>query len=172
MNAERQPPWAQLRIVLLLIGILSLAIVGGGVWLGDALRLKACPLCIFQRVLFLALGALALVGALSPRASAVQRGFAVLVALTALGGMVTAGYQSWLQWVEMPSLECGFSDPNLIERFVDWLGTRWPRLFLATGFCSSKEWIFLRLSLANWAFLIFLGFAALALRAAAPLKRK
>jgi len=35
-------------------------------------------------------------------------------------------------------------------------------LFLATGFCSSKEWVFLGLSMANWSVLMFAGIAAYA----------
>jgi disulfide bond formation protein DsbB len=51
--------------------------------------------------------------------------------------------------------------PNLIERLVDWLGMQWPSMFLATGFCTSKEWVFLRLSMANWSMLIFAGIAGM-----------
>jgi hypothetical protein len=31
---------------------------------------------------------------------------------------------------------------------------RWPELFMATGFCSSKDWVFLGLSMANWSALV------------------
>ena len=34
---------------------------------------------------------------------------------------------------------------------------QWPTMFMATGFCSSKEWVFLGLSIANWS---AFGFAA------------
>jgi disulfide bond formation protein DsbB len=51
---------------------------------------------------------------------------------------------------------------TLIERLVDWLGMQWPSLFLATGFCTSREWVFLGLSMANWSMLIFAGIAGYA----------
>ena len=58
--------------------------------------------------------------------------------------------------------ECGYSDPNAIERLVDWLGMEWPALFLATGFCASRDWEFLGLSMANWSLLMFGGIAGYA----------
>jgi disulfide bond formation protein DsbB len=50
----------------------------------------------------------------------------------------------------------------LIERLVDTLGMQWPSLLMATGFCSSKEWVFLGLSMANWSLLLFSGIAVYA----------
>lgn len=146
------------RAVLLGIALLSLAAVIAAVVLGDALRLAACPLCIFQRVLYLGISVLALLAALLPagqgRAAAIFAGLAV-----AVGGVVAAGWQSWLQFFPDPALECSYSDPNMIERFVDWLGMQWPQLFMATGFCSSKEWVLLGLSMANWSVLLFASLA-------------
>jgi disulfide bond formation protein DsbB len=39
---------------------------------------------------------------------------------------------------------------------------RWPSLFLATGFCTSRDWIFLGLSMANWSVIVFAGIVAYA----------
>ena len=50
-----------------------------------------------------------------------------------------------------------------IERLVDWLGMQMPSLFLATGFCTSREWEFLGLSMANWSTLFFAGIAGYAI---------
>ncbi len=69
-----------------------------------------------------------------------------------------------MQAFPLLATECGYSDPNLIERLVDWLGMQWPSLFLATGFCTSRDWEFLALSMANWSLLVFagiVGYAAL-----------
>jgi disulfide bond formation protein DsbB len=56
--------------------------------------------------------------------------------------------------------ECSFTDPNMIERLVDWLGMEWPSLFLATGFCTSRDWELFGLSMANWSVLVFAGIVA------------
>lgn len=143
------------RLMLSAVSVSSLALVVLAVVMGELLRLAACPLCIFQRVLYLALAALALIAALLPQGRG--RTLFIFVALAvALGGVAAAGWQSWLQAFPDPALECSYSDPNIIERLVDWLGMQWPRLFMATGFCSSKEWSLAGLSMANWSVLTFL----------------
>jgi len=88
--------------------------------------------------------------------------WSALIAALALGGVAVAGYQTWMQAFPHLVTECGYSDPSLIERLVDWLGMQWPGLFLATGFCTSREWEFLGLSMANWSLVVFFGIAGYA----------
>lgn len=134
-------------------------LVAFGLALQEAYRLAPCPLCIFQRLLYLLIGGLAVAGFLLPAAGLLWTG--VIVAL-ALFGAGVAIYQTWMQLFPNLAPECSFTDPNLIERLVDWLGMQMPSLFLATGFCTSIDWTFLGLSMANWSVLIFLGIAAYA----------
>ncbi|MDR1275166.1 MAG: disulfide bond formation protein B [Candidatus Accumulibacter sp.] len=139
---------------------LTLAPVGilcAGVILGELARLKVCYLCNFQRFMYLMMAVFAFWGVLFPRAYPL---WGALVALTALVGAGSAIYQSWMQFVQDPVIECGFGDPTLLERLVDWLGMQWPSLFMVTGLCSEKDWAFLGLTLANWSTLIFLSFFA------------
>lgn len=142
------------RLLLGGLAVVALALVAAGVLIGDLLKLQACPLCIFQRLLYLLIALLGLMGCLIP---AGRRVFGGLLALTSLGGLATAGYQSWLQFFPESSLACGSGDRGWVELVVDWFGIRWPDLFMATGFCASKEWVFLDLSMANWSAVCFLG---------------
>lgn len=157
---NRVPP----RAWFALLAAGSIGLVGVGMWMQVALRLQPCPLCIFQRVLYLVIGVWALVGLLLPGA---RRLWAGLIVLVGLGGAGVAGYQTWMQAYPDLAKECSYTDPNLIERLVDWLGMRWPSLFMATGFCTSREWEFLGLSMANWSLVVFTGFAAFGLWLAA-----
>lgn len=92
----------------------------------------------------------------------VRRRFWLLAGgLIALAGVGFAGFQSWEQWYPELAGGCTGAEPGLIERLVEWLGIRWPRLFMATGFCESKELVILGLSLANWSFLAYAGFASM-----------
>jgi disulfide bond formation protein DsbB len=132
--------------------------------LQSSLRLAPCPFCIFQRVLYLAIGCCGLLGLAWP---ALRAAWTSAIAALALGGIAVAGYQSWMQAFPHLATECGYAEPNLIERLVDWLGMQWPSLFLATGFCTSREWEMFGLSMANWSVLLFAGtlvFAGLLLR--------
>ena len=143
----------------LALGVFGLVAVG--MELQHLLRLAPCPLCIFQRLLYLVIGLVALAGVLLPGGRLL---WSALIAVLASGGVAVAGYQTWMQAFPLLATECSYSDPNAIERLVDWLGMQWPGLFLATGFCTSREWEFLALSMANWSLLVFagiVGYAAL-----------
>ncbi|MGA7480123.1 MAG: disulfide bond formation protein B [Azonexus sp.] len=146
----------------LALGVFGL--VAAGMQLQHLLRLAPCPLCIFQRLLYLVIGLVALAGVMLPGGRLL---WSAMIAALAAGGVAVAGYQSWMQAFPLLATECGYSDPNLIERLVDWLGMQWPDLFLATGFCTSREWEFLGLSMANWSLLVFagiVGYAVLLMR--------
>jgi protein dithiol:quinone oxidoreductase len=129
-------------------------LVGFGLNLQAMFHLAPCPLCIFQRLLYLVLGVVALAGFLLPVGRWL---WATLIAGVALLGLGVSAYQSWMQAFPELATECSYTNPNLIERLVDWLGMQYPPLFMATGFCTSKEWVFLGLSMANWSVLVFAG---------------
>ena len=142
----------------------ALGVVAAGMILQHLLNLSPCPLCIFQRLLYMVIGGMALFGFALPQ---LRQLWAALIGLLAGGGVLVAGYQTWMQAFPELATECGYAEPNMIERLVDMLGMQWPNFFLATGFCSSKEWVFLSLSIANWSFLVFSGmlvYAALLFR--------
>ncbi|PKO90929.1 MAG: disulfide bond formation protein B [Betaproteobacteria bacterium HGW-Betaproteobacteria-10] len=135
-------------------------LVAIGMALQTMLHLAPCPLCIFQRLLYLVIGGVALLGFLWPR---IRLAWAGLTGLLALLGGAVAGYQTWMQAFPELATECGYAEPNLIERLVDGLGMQWPGMFLATGFCTSRDWVFLGLSMANWSLLVFAGIVGYAI---------
>lgn len=137
-----------------LMAVASAGLVAAGLVIGEIYRLHPCPLCIFQRLLYMVFALFALCGVLLPTWRKV---WATLALLTTTGGLATAIHQSRLQWAPNPSQDCGFGEPTLIEQLVEWLGMQWPEMFMATGFCSSKEWVFLGLSMANWSIVCFAG---------------
>lgn len=158
-------PWRNVpaRAWFAALALGAFGLVAAGMELQNLLRLAPCPLCIFQRLLYLVIGLVALLGVLAPAGSLL---WSLLIAALAAGGVAVAGYQTWMQAFPHLATECGYSDPNAIERLVDWLGMEWPALFLATGFCASRDWEFLGLSMANWSLLMFggiVGYAALLL---------
>ena len=147
------------RTAFLILAAGAFALIGAGIVIGEWMRLNPCPLCIFQRVLYIVVGVWALAGVLLPQGRRLWGG---LIALTAAGGLATAAYQTWMQLYPEAAVQCGFGEPTLIERLVDWLGVQWPFMFMATGFCTSKEYI-LGLTMANWSILCFAAFLVLGL---------
>jgi len=140
------------RVVFAVLAAASLGLVAAGLILGEMARLHPCYLCNFQRLLYLVLALFAVCGALVP---SWRKLWSVLVGLSALGGASTAVYQSWMQYAPDLATECGVGKPTLLEQIVDWLGMQWPSMFMVTGFCTKKEWVFLGLSLANWSVVCF-----------------
>ena len=104
--------------------------------------------------MYLLIGGLALLGFVWPL---LRQFWCAAIMLLASAGAGIALYQSWLQLYPDTLAGCGMSEPDAVERLVDWLGMAWPKLFLATGFCASREWEFIGLSMANWSVLLFAG---------------
>jgi len=138
------------------LALAAAGLVAVGYELQGLLHLAPCPLCIFQRLLYLLIAGLALAGFALPQGRLVWGG---LIAAVGAGGVAVAGYQSWMQAFPELATECSYTDPDAIERLVDWLGTQFPTLFMATGFCTSRDWVFLEMSMANWSVVCFAGFA-------------
>ncbi len=156
MQNRLQHVWLILSVAAIIIGLLS-------VGLSDWLHLAPCHLCIFQRLLILVFGGLALAVMLTIHRRALGLTLGILAVCTAIAGASTAGYQSWLQHQRFDDVSCIGSELGNVELFVEWLGQQLPSLFLATGFCEDDGFQILGMSLANWS---LISFAAIGLIAA------
>ena len=148
------------RFVFLLLAVTSLGLVVAGRILGDVFQVPPCHLCNLQRLQYMLVAFFALGGLLMP---VWRRVWSALLGLAAGGGAAAALQQSWMQYAPNEAIECGFGDPTLAEQLINWLGVQWPSMFMVTGFCTARDWVFLGLSLANWSALCFLGLFAVAL---------
>lgn len=141
------------------LAVVSCGLLASGLILGELVHLEPCYLCNFQRLLYIVI---ALLSACACAHNRWPRFWGVLVGLAALWGVAAAAEQSWMQFAPEQVIECGISDPNLVETIVNWLSVKWPAMFMVTGFCTVKDWVFLGLSLANWSALCFLALACVA----------
>ncbi len=151
------------RLPFLLCGGLSLSLVVFAILLTEFMRLTPCPLCVWQRILYLLIALLSGLGLLMA-GRPVRRLLAVLIASVAAAGASIAGYQSWLQRIS-PATPCGGAEPWW-EAFIRWAGERVPLLFKASGSCSDPAWVFLGLSMAEWSLLCFLALLLVSLHGA------
>lgn len=142
-------------IVALLAGF---CLFGGGVFLGNLLRLAACPLCILQRMLYLALGLSAVLGLLAWPIRTARIVASLLMLATSACGAFIAGYQTYIQRFAQ-DVQCS-GEAAWWELFVDWAGERAPLFFQASGLCSDPAWKFLGLSIAEYS---LVGFCVLTL---------
>ena len=147
------------RLVFASLAIVSCGLLASGLALGELGHLEPCYLCNFQRLLYIVI---ALLSACACGLNRWPRFWGILIALTALWGIASAAEQSWMQFAPDQVTECGISDPDLVEIIVNWLATKWPAMFMVTGFCTVKDWEFLGLTLANWSAICFLALSGVA----------
>jgi disulfide bond formation protein DsbB len=125
------------------------------------LGLEACPLCILQRMVIIALGFVFAVAALHAARGAGARAYAALGALLALVGMGISGWHVRLQ--NLPPAEvpaCGPGYDYIMDTF-GWLEGL-SMIFTASGECAEVNWEWLGLSMPAWVFIWFVALGVLA----------
>jgi len=145
------------RRLINFLGFLSCAsLLSFGYFLQYYQGLEPCPLCIFQRVVFLALGLLFLLAALhNPRGWGAQV-YAVLLLLAGAIGAAIAGRQVWLQSLPPDQVpECGPGLNYMLDMFplMEVIST----VLRGSGDCAKIVWTFLGLSIPGWALLVFIA---------------
>ncbi len=151
-SANTQKPisfWILAAIVVAVTGLLSF-----GYYLQYYLYLNPCPLCMTQRFFYYVCGIVALLGLFLVRKKVAMKVFSAIIALSAIGGLVTAGRQIWLQHLPPDQVpECGLGLQYWLanEPFVQTLRL----LFAGDGNCAEVQWRFLGLSIADWSFFWF-----------------
>lgn len=127
--------------------------------------LEPCPLCIFQRVAFAALGVVFLVGALHAPVGNGRRVYGVFALLVAGIGAAIAGRHVWLQ--SLPPDQVPTCGPGL-----DYMLDAMPiagvirKVLTGSGECAKVDWSFLGLSMPAWTLVCFALLAAWAAFAA------
>lgn len=135
------------------------ALVGIALWIQTKYNLEPCPLCISQRIVFMALGMLFLLAAIVNK---YPRLFAVLQVLTALGGAGVAIRHWWIQaHRESMVADCGVGFDYMFENFP--LKKALTLVFRGTGDCAAIDWTFLGLTIPQMALIAFIGLGIYAL---------
>ena len=142
---------------LFCVGLLASAIyfqfVGG---------LEPCPLCISQRIMVLAVTLVLLVAVLHNPGRLGVRVYAIVGALTALGGASISARHVWLQ--HLPPEEVPACGPGLEYIFSHLpLSATLKAMLNGTGECAKVEWTLLGISMPGWVLLCFVGLAAMSL---------
>ncbi len=138
------------------IAVVSFALIGVALVLQHFVGLAPCPLCIFQRMAYFAVGIFALLAAWrAPRGGA--RWFGVLVLLSALVGAGVAGRHVWLQ-MNPQVMSCGPGLETMLESFP--LTDVLPMVFRGSGDCSEAAWTLLGLTIADWSLIWFVVLSA------------
>lgn len=127
MAAARQPG----RGVFALIALLAFGAVGIALYTQHRLDMQPCPWCVLQRLIFVAIGAWALLGALVPARPA-RLVSALGVSLLAGCGIAAA---LWQHFVAAASASCNLTFADRVMN-ASGLNERFPEVFAAYASCA------------------------------------
>ncbi len=143
----------RLFYLLLFLGCSSLLVYGYYLQFVDGL--DPCPLCIFQRLAYIAIIIFSLVGLIHAPHNFWLRVYSGLILTSAASGAAIAGWQVRLQHLPPDKVpECGPGLDYMLEVFplMDVL----KLAFTGSGECAEIDWTFLTLSIAEWSLICFL----------------
>lgn len=147
--------------LLLAAALASFGAVGAALFTQMAWGMQPCPWCVLQRLIFVAIGVVAVLGLVVVRAPAGRRSTGVLMLLLAACGMAAA---LWQHFVASKSASCNLT---LADRIMELstLDRQLPLLFSATANCADASAPLLGLAYEFWSLGLFglLAVAALQL---------
>lgn len=133
-----------------------LALLGFALYAQFGLHLEPCPLCIFQRIAVLVVGALFLLAALHNPRRVGARVYGVLIVLAALAGVGVAARHIWIQAQPPGSVAaCGAGLDYMLEimPLIDVV----KKVLTGSGECGKIEWTLLGLSMPWWVLFALVG---------------
>ena len=146
------------RLFYLAIFTGCLLLLGFGLYLEHAQGLEPCPLCIFQRIAYIAITVIALIAAIHNPQNVMRMVYNGLLIITSLIGAGIAGRQTWLQHLP-PELvpECGPGLEYMLEVFP--FQQAISMILKGSGECAEVQWTFLSFSIAEWSLVCFSAIA-------------
>ena len=146
--------------VFALIALLSFGAVGIALYTQHRLDMQPCPWCVLQRLVFVAIGAWALLGALVPARPA-RIVSAVGVSLLAGCGIAAA---LWQHFVAAASASCNLTFADRVMN-ASGLNERFPEVFAAYASCADAAVSLAGIPYEFYSLALFVLIDGLALRA-------
>ena len=144
------------RIFFLIIFLCCVSLIIFGLYLEHIQGLDPCPLCVFQRIAYILIGLIALIGATHNPKDLFLVIYKFLIIITAITGALIAGRQVWLQHLP-PELvpECGPGLDYMLNVFP--LSDAIKMILSGSGECAEVQWRFIGFSIAEWSLIMFIG---------------
>lgn len=146
------------RWLYLVGGVTVVIMYCSALYLQYMLRQEPCPLCMIQRVIFIAIGVLFFFAALHNAKQFGAKVYSVLIAITSLSGVAVASRHIWIQHLPKDQVPaCGPGLDYMLKNFP--MSDVWREVFHGSGECAEKGWTFLTLGIPEWALVsyVFLG---------------
>ena len=140
------------------------ALIGYALYVQYHMLMMPCPLCIFQRIAFAALGVVGLLGALhGPKSAGGRRAYGVVALVVAAIGASIAGRHVYIQ--SLPADEVPLCNSMGLEYMLEAMPIAKVvrEVLTGSGECAKVDWTWLGVSMPGWTFVCFvlLGLGAL-----------
>jgi len=144
------------RIFFISIFVICLALLFFALYLEHFQGLEACPLCVFQRIAYILIVLITLIGATHNPKNLFLVIYKILIIIIAITGALIAGRQIWLQHLP-PELvpECGPGLDYMLNVFP--FSEAIKMILAGSGECAEVKWRFISLSIAEWSLIMFVG---------------
>ncbi len=150
------------RIIFGFIAIVCLAAMAAALYMEHAMGMEPCPLCVFQRIMVIAAGLIAVVAAIHGPGTLGIRVYSGLIGLAGAVGIAFAGRQVWLQNLPADQVPaCGPSLDYLLDVFS--FAEVLQMVFSGDGTCAEIHWVFLGLTIPGWTLVGFIGLIGICL---------
>ncbi|MBI3221765.1 MAG: disulfide bond formation protein B [Nitrosomonadales bacterium] len=140
--------------------------VGGLMWFALYLQYvkhqDPCPLCMVQRVIFIAILVVYAAATLHGPKRIAERVYAGLVVLLSVTGVAVAGRHIWIQNLPKDQVPaCGPGLDYMLETMP--MSNVLKELMHGSGECAAKGWTFMGLGIPEWSLLCYIGLAVWAI---------
>ena len=148
---------------LYLVGALfPSGLMGFAMYLQYVKHQDPCPLCMVQRLVFVALLVVFALAAIHGPQRLGERIYATIITLFSLSGMAVAGRHIWIQNLPKDKVPaCGPGLDYMLETMP--MGDVFKTLMHGSGECAEKGWTFLTLGIPEWSLLCYLALGVWAL---------
>jgi disulfide bond formation protein DsbB len=141
-------------------------LMGFGLYLQYVEHQDPCPLCMVQRVIFIAILVLFALAALQHPRRLGRKIYAGLIALLSLSGVAVAARHIWIQHLPKDQVPaCGPGLDYMLETMP--MSSVLKELMHGSGECAEKGWTFLMLGIPEWSLLCYLALGGWAILIAA-----
>ena len=150
--------WVSFIALLVCLGVLGFA-----AYLQIQEGLLPCPLCVLQRIMFAVIGLVLLPSSLyTPIKRSGKRFHSIIMLLVSSVGMLIAGRHVWVTL--QPPGAMATCSPTLDYMLKNLpLNQTLKLMFQGSDDCARITWVFLKLSIPEWSFIVFTGFAVFGL---------
>lgn len=145
------------RVYFLLSWVAVLGLLLFALYLQYFQNLLPCPLCMLQRVVFILIGAVALIAYIHNPHIFGMRIYGIINSLLSIMGLALASRHVWLENLppgEVP--DCGPSLEAMLEYLPIFEALK--NAIMGSGECAKIDWTFMGLSIAMWSLICFAGF--------------